>query len=168
MIRLVVGILLATALLGTTVHALGDAARDHGNAQAERAATELTTAAADLRDRETAVPAGEAGARRVVTVRLPADGVATAPVEYLAVGGRPDAGTTARSPAVAWRVAGGHEQTRHVTGVRVVGAGRDDDSIPTDGVLVLEAPGTHRLVLTLVERDGHETVVVRRLGSESG
>lgn len=167
MIRVVLGVLLAVALFGTTAHALDTAARDHGNAQVERAATQLTTAMADLRERETAVQAGEAGARRVVTVRLPEDDATTAPAAYLAIGGRPGAdGAADQAPAVAWRVAGSHERTRHVTDVRVVGEGNGADTASRAGVLVLESPGTHHLALMLVEREGRETVVVTRLSHD--
>lgn len=159
MLRVVLATVLAAALVGTAFHALDSAARDHANADLERTAERLTAAAADLRDREQAVPAGRTGARRVVTVRVPAEDWTTAPVEYLAVGGRPTDQPSGSAPAVSWRVAGSYEQTRHVTGVRVVGR----DETGHDGVVVVEEPGTHRLALTLVEVEGRETVVVRRL-----
>lgn len=157
MLRVVVAVALATALLSVTVPALDVAKRDRGSTQIERSVERLTAAVADLRDREAAVPAGEAGARRVVTVRLPARTWSTAGVEYLAIGGRPD-GSSGHA-AAAWRVAGGHERARQVSGVRVEG----DGARSPEGVLVVERPGTHRLELELVERDGRRIVVVRRL-----
>lgn len=159
MLRVVLAAVLASALLGTAFTALDAASRDHGNAQVAASAERLTAAIADLRDRAAAVPAGSPGARRVVTVRLPARSRTTAAVEFLAVGGRLDGTGDSDGPALAWKVAGSSERTRRVQGVRVVGVG---DRSPS-GRLVLESPGKHRLALTLETRDGRETVVARRL-----
>jgi hypothetical protein len=159
MLRVVLAAVLASALVGTGFAALDTASRDRGNARVAASAERVTAAVADLRERAAPVPPDSPGARRVVTVRLPARDYATVPVEYFTIGGRPGEAPKGDAPAIAWQVEGSHERTRQVSGARVVGV----DSRSPPGRLVLEAAGRHRLALTLVERDGRETVLVRRL-----
>lgn len=158
MLRVVLAVVLAAALLSVTLPAVETASRDTANARLAAGAERVTAAAADLHEREDVVRDGP-GARRVVTVLVPAESWWSARVDYVAVGGRPTADGADRT-AVAWRVRGSSERTRRVPGVRVVGDGAAaDGSAP----LVLESPGRHRLVLELTVRDGRRTVVVRRL-----
>lgn len=158
MLRVVLAVVLGAALLSVSLAALGTASHDAANARLAADAERVTAAAADLRERAAPVASGDPGARRVVTVRVPAESWWSARVRYLAVGGSPDGGRS--GTAVAWRVAGSSRRTRTVRGVGVVGADGDD---ATPGRLVLREPGRHRLALDLVSRDGRRTVVVRPL-----
>lgn len=121
MLRVVLAAVLASALVGTGFAALDTASRDRGNARVAASAERVTAAVADLRERAAPVPPDSPGARRVVTVRLPARDYATVPVEYFTIGGRPGEAPKGDAPAIAWQVEGSHERTRQVSGARVVG-----------------------------------------------
>lgn len=149
MIRAVLAVLLASALLGATLPALDDARRERASVTvAEQTQTIERTA---RRLARTDDPTGDAGARRVVTLSLPASDWTTAAVETLSIGpASGDAGGRIR-----WHVRGGstHEAMLSVPQFRT------DDG----GPLVLNGTGHHRLVLALDGRPGDPVVTIRRL-----
>lgn len=146
--RAVLAVLLATALLGATLPALDDARRERASATvAEQAETVERTA---RRLARTDDPTGDAGARRVLTLSLPASDWTTAAVENLSIGpASGDAGGRIR-----WHVDGStHEAV--LSGPPL----RTDDGAP----LVLNRTGHHRLVLALDGDPARPVVTVRRL-----
>lgn len=158
MLRAVVAVALATALLGTTLPAVETAQRERTETRIAGEVDRLATAIADLRAREQAVAAR--GARRVVTVHIPRRDWDHASVAYLAVGGRTDGGPAVRDgTAIVWRVDGGPERRRRMPGTRV-----EPVATPCDRPLVIREPGRHRIALSLVWRDGERRVLVRRVG----
>lgn len=144
MIRVAVTVALAVALLAASLPAIEYAAAERSDARVRAAIEDLDAAATDLARSEEATP-GTAGARRVVTVRLPRRGATTAAVERVVV--------TAANRSYRYRVAGREPRTVHGT-VPVY---------PVRGEpLELRAPGEHRLVLRLVEVGGDRRVVIER------
>ncbi|USZ68908.1 hypothetical protein NGM10_04025 [Halorussus salilacus] len=190
MIRTVLAVVLAAALVGVATPAL-DAAR---TTRSERlTAAELgrvETAAEGLVAEETPAGPGGPGPRRTLEIELPGDSPTTAPVAYVAFGGRPgeSVADTGRTDAVAFRVAGGRHHVHRVgVDLRVAGrdevAGRDRVTVRNGGEspprgrlaadarpLVLRGGAAYRLVLRLREDDGRPTVVLaaRELKSENG
>jgi len=161
MLRAVMAVTLATALLAVSMPAIDGARADRADASARAAAERIESAARDLQATDGAVPPGTAGARRVVTVRLPERTWTSERLQFLAVGGRPDSPVAHDRTAVAWQVPGRTLQLRNCPGIRLEHRDGDDDP------LVLREPGRHRLVLRLVRVNGTRIVTVRRLGSES-
>lgn len=156
MIRVVFTVALTVALLGAALPAM-----EAGSV--ERTATRLDAAAEDVErtantlvaDEDPSSP-GVPGPRRVVAVRLPADGWADAPVSYFAVGGRP--GGSGDENVVAYRVDGHTARTVRLPGL---------DLHTPDGPVVFRGTGSHRLALSLV-RDRGVAVVVRRVDDVGG
>jgi hypothetical protein len=161
MLRVVVAVVLASALLAASLPGIELAARERSEATLTADADRLRTAIADLRHRETAVGNGP-GARRVVTVEIPARFRTTTGVTALSLGGAPGQARSVSRSAVdlAWRVHGGEVKTRRLPGVRVA---HYRDGRIRDEPLVLESPGQHRIALTRIERDGERLIAVRRL-----
>ncbi|WP_424019757.1 DUF7311 family protein [Halorientalis pallida] len=161
MLRVVVAVVLASALLAASLPGIDLAARERSEATLTAEADRLRTAIADLRHRESAVGDG-AGARRIVSVGIPARARTDAGVAALALGGVPGQARAARGSAVdlAWRVHGGEVRTRRLPGVRVVHC---RDGRVRDEPLVLDSPGEYRIALTRIERDGERLIAVRRL-----
>ena len=158
MLRAVVAVALAAALLGTTLPAVETAQRERTETQFAGEVDRLTTAIADLRAREQAVAAR--GARRVVTIHVPQRDWDHAGVDYITLGGAPCTGPTAREgAAIAWRVIGAPERRRRIPGVPVEAV-----TTPSGRPLVVREAGTHRIVLSLVMRGGERRVLVRRVG----
>ena len=166
MLRVVVAVALSMALLTVSLPALETARRDHSAQRVTGELDGLTAAIEDVHAREGAVPDGTAGARRVVTLRLPARTWTDAGVEYVAVGGRLDRSPPGEGDEVdlSWQVTGRQPRERRIHGVAV--EARTDAG--GDGPLVLREPGTHRLAITLVERGNRTVVVVRRLAASQG
>ncbi|WP_435345410.1 DUF7311 family protein [Haloarchaeobius sp. HRN-SO-5] len=144
MIRVLLAVAVTLALVAAATPAI-DAARESRSerlvrtdlAAVERAATGL------LASEE---PTPGAGARRVVSVRLPDGTPTTSSVDWVAIGGRP--GADDPDPHVlAYAVAG--RQPRTVSLPVPVKTGGDP--------LVLHGPGTYELELTLHE-DGVQVV----------
>jgi hypothetical protein len=143
-IRAVLAVALALALVGVTSAGVEEArlARTDGVVEGELRA--LDRAAASLYEREETTPGP--GPRRTVTLTLPAADWDRAGVDELLVG---EAGPT---PTVSYRLGGGPER-RHRLSVPL--------SVPGEPVRIRE-PGRHRLVLTLVRRHDRRVVRVRR------
>ncbi|RXK48480.1 DUF7311 family protein [Halorientalis pallida] len=161
MLRVLVAVVLASALLAAGLPGIELAARERSEATLTAEADRLRTAIADLRHRESAVGAA-VGARRVVTVEIPARARTAAGGATLALGGVPwESRSDGRSAVdLAWRIDGGPITTRRLPGLRVV---HYRDGRIRDEPLVLEAPGEHRLALTRIERGGRRLLAVRRL-----
>lgn len=159
MLRVVVALGLAVALLAVSVPALETARSEHSDRRVSAELNELTAAIADLQAREAAVRTDRVQPRRVVTVRLPGRSWTDAGIEYVAIGGHPDrpAGDERTESAIVWRTTGGRVRTRSLPGVSVEADTADRD----DGPLVIREPGRHRLAVSLVARE-HRTVVTVR------
>ncbi|WP_439025563.1 DUF7311 family protein [Haloarchaeobius sp. DT45] len=144
-LRPVLSVVLAVALLAVTAPALDDARAHRSDQQVSTDLARLDRAAAGLVASEdrTAGP----GARRVVTVRLPAEGWTTRRVDWVTVGGTPG---DPDPRVLSYRLTGG--PVRHV---RVAVALHT----PQERPLVLEGSDEYRLVLTL----GADGVHVARL-----
>lgn len=155
MIRAVLAVALAAAILSLSLGAIDDARVANADARIEAGADRLVAAAEALAATDQPVPPGRPGARRVLELSLPARTWSAAGVDAVEVGALP--GRPAGRGGVAWTVPGGPRRVLRVEGVALRG------STP-DGTLVLRRSGTHRLVLALVERDGRRVVVVSRLG----
>ncbi len=160
MLRVVVAASLAVSLLAVSLPAVETARHDHSE---QRIAAELDGVAAAIRDvhaREAGVSANEAGARRVVTVRLPPRTWTDAGVEYVAIGAHPDrpAVEVRNQTTFVWQVSGSQPRTRRLSGVSVEAGPVNGNDEP----LVIREPGAQRLAVSLTERDGKRVVVVRR------
>lgn len=161
MLRTVLAVLLAVALLAVAAPGIEQARADRTAALVEGELTRIAERATGLAAEETG---GAAPARRTVSLSLP-DGVAAAPVAYVAIGGVPGCGAardTAHGDVVAYRLEGGEPMVRHLPVDLRVATDRtvDDDDEP----LVLR--GDARLRLTLDVRDGVRTVLVERAGGQ--
>lgn len=173
MIRTVLAVALAVALVGAATPAL-DAARTTRSERLTAAELDRVEAAADglVREESPAKP-NEPGPRRTIDLEIPGDSPTTAPVAYVALGGRPEesAAETDRSDLFAFRVAGGPDRIRRVGFDLRVGVRDDSDSLPhvePDGLpVVLRGGGTYRLVLRLRESGGRPTVVLTVRGLKS-
>ena len=117
MLRVVLGVALAVALVAAATPALEDARTDRTERLAERELGRVGTAAESLAREEAP------GARRTLTLSLPADSPTAAPVAYVALGGLPaDVSAveesvvtdTAEGDVLAVRVAGGRRHVRRV------------------------------------------------------
>lgn len=153
MIRVVLAVVLATALIGVSLPAIDDARRDHTETVVRAELTQVERAATDLL--QTDDPADD-GARRVVTVRFPTKSWTDAGVDDVTMAASQD-GSGGR---FTWTVEGGPERVRPVPEIPL----RTADGDP----LRLAESGRHRLVLTL---DGNRTapvVTVRRFTSDEG
>lgn len=146
--RVVLAVVLASALVAVALPPLDDARR-------ERAATVVTDQVESIERTADALvstdePTDGVGARRVVTLRVPARQWTSAGVERVSFApvGTGDHGR------VSWRVHGGRTSSRSLS-VPLTTA--DDEP------LVLDEPGHHRLVLALAGRPGAPVVVVRQL-----
>lgn len=147
MLRVVLAVVLASALLGATLPLVERARVGHSEAQVSSELDRLETAATDLADRNDPVPANRTGARRTLTLRLPENSWARAGVSRLTVGP-----ASAPKP-LRWQVDGGDVHHSRLADGLIVG--------PADG-LELGSGGRKRVVLTLEQRGGEPSVVIRR------
>jgi len=160
MLRVVVAIVLAVALLAVSLPALETARHDHSEQRVSAALDRLTATVQDVHAREAAVGEGMDGARRVVTVRLPARTWTDAGIEYLAIGAHPDrhgVDETNESTFV-WQVTGNEPRERRLTDIPV-----EADTDGGENPLVIREPGIHRLAVTVSERRNRTVVVVEQL-----
>lgn len=156
MLRLVLAVALAVALLATAAPALEDARTTRTERLTERELDPVETAALTLAREE------EPGARRVLRISLPDDSPTAAPLAFVALGGVPDevvSADTADGDVFAYRVAGGRTRVRRVEAdLRVV---RDGEPVESDSrALVLRGGGTYRLTLRFVRHGGRPTIAV--------
>lgn len=163
MLRVVVSVVLAAALLGVAQPAIEDARETAAERAVERELVAVERAVTDLRS-EAAVPYGQPGARRVVVLDLPERSFGSAGVAYVAIGGLPEGDGSGN--LLAYEVADRPPNTvrldvdlrveRSRGGVRWLA----DDGNP----LVLRTGGRHRLAFVPVRHDGRRVVVVRESG----
>ena len=143
MLRVVLSVALAAALLATVAPALDDARATRTERLTERELGRVESAALTLAREE------EPGARRILRISLPEDSPTTAPLAFVALGGVPDevaSADTADDDLFAYRVAGGRTRVRRIEAdLRVV---REGETVESDSrALVLRAGGIYRLTL---------------------
>ncbi|WP_254543351.1 DUF7311 family protein [Halomarina pelagica] len=141
MLRVVLAVLLAVALVGASLPAVERARVASSDAAVEREATALATAVERACADSDPVTPGGPGARRVVTLALPARSWGHAGVERVRVTPR----------GVRWRVRGG---ARHRL--------RFDGPAALDRPIELRGAGRHRLRVACERRAGRAVAVVRR------
>jgi hypothetical protein len=161
-LRVVLGVALAAALLAATTPALDDARATRTERLAERELDRVARAAVTLASEEAP------GARRTLTVSLPGDSPTARPLA-VALGGVPDGeegpaggGTavadTAERDVFAVRVAGGRWTVRRVEAD--LRASKEDRIVGDDRPLVLRGGETYAVTLRLRRLDGRRVVVV--------
>ncbi len=173
-VRTVLAVLLAVALCSISLPAIDHARTNRAAYRADKAVATVSHSMTDLMD-ENAVPFddhGESnahdlpGARRVVSLSLPAKSVTMGTVGFVAIGGIPN-GLSSRDETgdvLAYRV-GGTTHVRHVpfdvrVATRIDGGGW---SVEPDGTpLVIHAPVRIDIALVLVEYHGKRTILVVR------
>lgn len=154
MIRAVLAVALATAILAAAGPAIGTVRVTHADARIDGALDRLQDAARTLIERNDAVVDGTGAATRDVTLHLPTGTWGTAGLERFSVGlGGPGAGTVVR-----WRVDGGRPSERRLADVTISPA-RDGYEIRRGGRL--------RLRLRLVTRGGERLVRVMPLANRT-
>ncbi len=145
MIRAVLAVVLASALLSVSLPVIDAIAQDRSAARMDRTVDQITGAATDLL-REDPGPTARLAPRRLVTVSLTPRSLTTARVERITIDGDTETDGTAR---ISYRVAG-----RGATSHRVMAP------ITTpDGPVTLRAAGDQTLVMRLV-RDDESTLVL--------
>jgi hypothetical protein len=152
-IRAVLAVLLAAALLSISLPAVDGAGEERTIARMDRAVEDIETSATDLLAEERG-PTARLGPRRVIDVRLPDRSLTTVEVEWFAIDGMEDS-----SARISYRLS--DRRPTHY---------RSTAPIATpDGPVVFRAAGGHTVVLRLVGRGGDATVLVdRRDGDQSG
>lgn len=153
MIRVVLAVVLTTALLGVSFPVIDEARRDHTETTVETELREVERAATSLL---TTDDPAEDGARRIIEIRLPARSWSDAGVDAVTIG-KSRAGNGGR---LTWTAVGGRQQVRRLPDVPL----RTDDG----DSLGLEASGRHRLVLSLDGNRSDPVVTVRTFTSDDG
>lgn len=143
MIRVVLAVVLTVVLLAAATPAIDEGKTARTAIHLDGATDRLDRAARSLLAHEDPTRPSVAGARRIVTLRLPARSW-TASEATLRIDGGAD--------RLAYRVGDGRPRRTILRGV---------DLRTPDGPISLRTPGRHRLVLSLVRDDG-VGVVVRR------
>lgn len=161
MLRVVLAVLLAAALVGVGTTALGEVRRERAHELVDGETADLADAIENLARTEAATARRADAARRVLAVGVPTGSPTTAPVEYVSLGGVPGRavpGDDRSRDVVAYQVRGGEPRLRWLpVDVRLPGR---DGLRPDDDALVLERPA--QLVLSLVRRAGRAVVLARR------
>lgn len=144
MIRAVIAVALAVALLGVSLPVVEEAGRTYSDTRVTNQLDRVESAAKALRARSAATRQGVT-ARRTLSLSLPERTWAHPGLARLSVPGPGD------RPAVTWRVEGGPKHSRRLLGGDVAGP---------PGGLTLREGGTQKVALVLMP-DG--TVQFRRL-----
>lgn len=144
MIRVVLAVLLAAALLSISLPAIDAVGEERATAQMDRAVERIEASAVDLRQ-ENPGPTARLGPRRVIDLRLPGRSLTTAGVEYISITGR-EGGPARISYALSEREPSHRDLTVPIA--------------TPDGDVVLRSTGRHTILLRLVHREGDPTVVV--------
>jgi hypothetical protein len=142
-IRVVLAVLLAVALFAAVGPGVDEGRRTHSATRLDGITHRVERAARSLLTHEDPTRPGVAGARRIVRFRLPARSLAAASAT-LQVDGRRD--------RIGYRVGGRHPHWTTLRGI---------DLRTPEGPVVVERPGGHRLVLSLVRDRGVGVVVTR-------
>lgn len=148
MIRVVLAASLALALLAASLPAVDAARIDRTRGRLDATLERVARAATALATSEDPTGAAVAGARRVVTVRLPAASWTSAPVAWVAVGGYPGG---PRGDLLAYRLAGAPPTAVELDGVDLRTGGDP---------VVLRGDGRRTLRLGLESVDGRPVVRV--------
>jgi hypothetical protein len=152
-IRAVLAVAVATALLGVAIPALEDARSDRSARLVRGEVAAIERAADSLLAADETAPSR--GARRVVDVSLPEGSWSNADVDELGIRG--SAGTWRNRSTVRYRVDGGSSRSVEV----------DAPLYTPDGVVDVPGDGTSRVVLELVRVEGRPAVAVRVSGPRS-
>lgn len=149
-VRVALAVLLAVSLFAAVAPAVDDAATANAHAHVRTAATRLERVAHALLSGEDGTRSTRGGARRPLTLSVPARSFTTAGVERVAIGGAP--GSAGDRSVVVYALDDGARRTLSLDGV----------SLRTPGGPVVLGPGQHRLTLSLVAADDGAHVVLRR------
>lgn len=149
MLRAVVTVMLAVAVLAASLPLVTAVRVERADAAVNRELTAVSATVADLLARDDAVSGP--GARRVVTIRLPERSMGSAGVVRVVLGAGP------REDLLAWRIRGGDRRHLRAPGP-VTHRGHP---------LELRRAGRHRLVFGLVPDGAGRTVTVRRFKAET-
>lgn len=150
MIRVVLVVALATALIAAATPAIDAGRTDRTATRLSSAADRLERAASSLVERDDPTARDLRGARRTLEVHLPERSWSAVGVVHFTIGGRRSSVVDTRD-VISYRIGGGSTRTvRLPVDLRV-----------RDGPLVLREPGRHRLRFTLL-RDGGPVVLVER------
>lgn len=187
MLRTVLAVVLAAALVATANPALESARTTRTERLVAGELDGIETAARSLVREESPAPLGDPAPRRTLAVSIPGESPTTAPVEYVALGGRPGKAPAEEPPAAdtperdvfGSQVSGGRQRVRRVdfdlrAAVPTDGGPTDGDPgwrIESDGTpIVLRGGETYRLTLRLVRLDGRPTVLatVRGFTTDDG
>lgn len=149
MIRYVLIVILAVAILGLSVAALDHVATTNSHDQVTADAAAIEQAATELIDQEEVPPEGQPHPRRVVSLSLPGDTMTTEPVDHFEI-----ERVGSNTSVVRYRVDGGGE--RQIT----IGAPITHADPDSDEPLTLDGGRGIDLVLTLEhDADGQAVVV---------
>lgn len=140
-IRAVLAVVVAAVLLATVLPAVDSVRADRTNGAMERSIDRIQRAGHDLLARD----AADAGARRVVSVSLPARSLAAVGVDRFVVSCSPRC-------RVRYRLTDGRTRRDRIPSVPLA---------TPDGPVGFSEPGTHRLVLGLATGNGSRVVTVR-------
>lgn len=146
MLRTVLSVSLAAALLAVSLPAVDSARLTHAETSTETSLQRLDAAATELAKGNDPVPPDSGGARRQLTLRLPRESWGSVALDEI----RFPPLDADRLPT--WRVVGGNRTTLRPS-VPLVGP---------PGGLSLREGGRQRVILTLQRRNGHPVVVVTR------
>lgn len=152
MIRAVLCVVLAVALVAVSIPAIDAARRDHTETLVRLELREFTQAARNLL--ETDDPVRGAGARRIVVLSLPEESWSDAGVDSVTI----ETGWNGSGGHLTWAVKGGRRQTRRLQDVPIHTVRGDP--------IVLKSAGKHRLVLTLDGTAAEPFVTVRRFKTD--
>lgn len=153
MIRAVLAVALASAILATSLPAIDGASVDRSERQVRSELTDLRERVARLVATDDAVRAGP-GPRRLVTLDLPVSDWTTAGVAAVRIERAPDGSGT----VLTWSVEGGQRHRRRFPTLTLVP--------PDEAPLVLSGGGRRRLVVRLDGSPPNATVSIRRFKSE--
>lgn len=161
MLRVVVAVVLAAALLGVAQPAIEDGRETAAQRAVERELIAVERAITTL-ETQAAVPYGQSGARQVVELDLPERSFGSAGIEYVAIGGVPGEG--GGSNLLAYRVTDRPPDTVRLDADLRIEHSRGERSWLVDEPLVLRTGGRHRLTFEPVRYDGQRVVVVQQVG----
>lgn len=149
-LRVVLSVLLSTALVGVSLPAIDQAGVESSDARVQAELGHLRTAIQTLPQKTDPVHSEAMATHQTITLTLPEKTWTSAPVEYVVIE------PTATGGRLRWKVEDGHEHTIFLQKASIQTPGNSTE-------MQLTTPGTHRLSLTLVEQRGSPVVVVRHL-----